>query len=112
MASAGRKARRVLHADAGAQAAGKVAARHLLGILSQGYQRRPQLNLIWIVEVQHAYRGASLRCDAFDCCPGQPKMVFPAIPSRMEQGRNGARLWIKRGAVAAFMAVAFPTTQA
>ena len=71
MASAGRKARRVLHADAGAQAAGKVAARHLLGILSQGYQRRPQLNLIWIVEVQHAHRGPPLRCDAFDCCPGQ-----------------------------------------
>ena len=39
-------------------------------------------------------------------------MVLPAIPSGLEQGGNSARLWINRGEVSAFMAVAYPATQA
>jgi hypothetical protein len=80
------------------------------GIPSLGYQRGAQLDLLMIIEVQHAYRGASLRCDAFDCCPDQTKVVFPAIPPGMKQGGNGARLRIDRGKVAAFMPVAYPAT--
>jgi len=83
-----------------------------LWIPSQGHQRRAPLNLIGIVEVQYAHRGPSLWCEAIDYCPSQTKMVFPAIPSGMEQGGNGACPWINRGEVAAFVPVAYPATQA
>ena len=76
------------------------------GESSAGNEPLSSCHGVWQVEPQHACRGSSFRCPAFDPTQIDLKMVTPALAAGIEQPRDFAGGRVDGGQVRAFEAIA------
>jgi len=74
--------------------------------LTVGYQVGPELNVFWVVHIQHLDRGSAFRRVPDHEGASPLKVSFPRVVSGVKKWFDAAALWVDPGQVCPFMQVA------